>query len=307
MANKSWLKHFKETFHLKTLLISITICIVYILTSDYLVHVMFGKQEYLQTLQNLKGIVSFMSFCFILAWIQQREKKAQEALLLQTRMTSLGQLSASIVHEINNPLQIFALGLDKIHMAHPNEPELEQTLDRMETSLKRIQTTIDVLTRLSRNELLDIHVPVNVCQIIRDAKEFTNHRFSQQIVVYQYLGDQLLKTKGHPGLLTHLFLNLFSNALDAIKDSEGWIKVTGEFKDSNTIRILFENSGHPIPSDQVERIFAPFYTTKARGKGTGLGLFLSSQIISLHNGKFWYDETSEHPKFVIELPVLRVV
>jgi signal transduction histidine kinase len=307
MTNNSWFKLFKDTFHLKTLIISATASIVWILCSDYLVHVIFGKLELLQTLQNFKGILSMMIFCFVLAWVQKREKKAQEALLLQTRMTSLGQLSASIVHEINNPLQIFALGLDKIHMAHPNEAELESTLDRMETSLKRIQTTIDVLTRLSRNELLDTHVPINVFQLIKDAKEFTNHRFSQQIVLYQYSGEKLLKSKGHPGLLTHLFLNLFSNALDAINENEGWIKVTGEFKDQNTIRISFENSGKPIPSDQVEKIFMPFYTTKARGRGTGLGLFLASQIMAIHHGKFWYETTSPHPKFIIELPVLRVI
>ncbi len=220
---------------------------------------------------------------------------------------TLGELSATIVHEINNPLQVIGLGLDKLLIQYPGDHKMGEIVANMEVSLDRLKGTIEVLNRLGRNESVDDFVSVDLAEIIADVKEFLHHRFARLRVPFEINGQarEDLLVKGHPGLLTHLFLNLLSNALDACTgqvEGETWIRVHIGRGDHGQYQIVIENSGKPIPKQVIENLFEPFFTTKERGKGTGIGLSLCRRIVQIHHGKLWYNTGSPHPSFVVELP-----
>lgn len=297
----AWLRQWLD---FKTLFLALSLSAAWILTSDYLVHNIFGHFISIQILQTAKGLFFVTLLSILLAWFHQREKRAQEAIFYQNKLMTLGELSASIVHEINNPLQVIGLGLDKLLLQYPGDEKLKSIVSHMDVSLDRLKGTIEVLNRLGRNEVLDDFTTVNLSQLLEDAKDFLYHRFQRQHVSFKLSGSvelASLEAKGHPGLLTHLFLNLLGNALDACSE-DGWVRVTVSKKSRGKIEIAIENSGLPIPEPILERLFEPFFTTKERGKGMGLGLALCLRIVQIHHGKLWYDRRSEHPKFIIELP-----
>lgn len=300
----------RQWIDFKTFFLGISISALWILTSDYIVHHVLGHFISIQLLQTLKGLFFVTVFSFILAWFHQREKRAQQAVFYQNKLMTLGELSASIVHEINNPLQVIGLGLDKLLLHYPQDEKLKGIVSNMEVSLDRLKGTIEVLNRLGRNEVLDDFSAVNLTELIADAKNFLQHRFQRQGVSFELINSeeeasQKLELKGHPGLLTHLFLNLMGNALDAnagLDHGKGWVKVEAGVNQRGNIVIIFDNCGDPIPDAILERLFEPFFTTKERGKGMGLGLSLCLRIAQIHHGKLWYDRQARWPRFVVELP-----
>ncbi len=298
---------FRQWIDFKTFVLSFSISALWILTSDYLAHNLFRHFIDLQTLQSIKGMVYITAFSVILGVFQQRQKRAQQSLFYRDKLMTLGELSATIVHEINNPLQVIGLGLDKLLIQYPGDKKMGEIVANMEVSLDRLKGTIEVLNRLGRNESVDDFVTVNLGEIIEDVKEFLHHRFARLRVPFEIGGinGEKILVQGHPGLLTHLFLNLLSNALDACAgqaEGEAWVRVGIRKTDSNQLQIVVENSGAPIPKHNLERLFEPFFTTKERGKGTGIGLSLCQRIAQIHHGKLWYNSGSSHPCFVVELP-----
>lgn len=297
----------RQWIDLKTFVLSFSLSALWILTSDYLAHHIFGHFIDIQTLQTAKGIAYITVFSIILGMFQQRQKRAQQSLFYSDKLTTLGELSATIVHEINNPLQVIGLGLDKLLIQYPGDHKMSEIVANMEVSLDRLKGTIEVLNRLGRNESVDDFIAVNLGEIIEDVKEFLHHRFARMRVPFEIGGMNGWEpiVKGHPGLLTHLFLNLLSNALDACsgqEEGQTWIRVGVAKSGTGQVQIVVENSGPPIPGHILENLFEPFFTTKERGKGTGIGLSLCRRIVQVHHGKLWYNSSSSHPCFVIELP-----
>lgn len=298
---------FRQWIDFKTFILSFSISAIWILTSDYLVHHLLGHFIDIQTLQSIKGLFYITVFSLILGMYQQRQKRAQQSLFYKDKLMTLGELSATIVHEINNPLQVIGLGLDKLLIQYPGDHRMSEIVANMEVSLDRLKGTIEVLNRLGRNESVDDFVKVDLGKIIEDVKEFLHHRFARLRVPFEIRGlkESELIVNGHPGLLTHMFLNLLSNALDAVStqaEGQTWIRVQIAKLENGLFQIVVENSGKPIPKHILENLFEPFFTTKERGKGTGIGLSLCRRIVQIHHGKLWYNAGSAHPCFVVELP-----
>jgi len=105
--------------------------------------------------------------------------------------------------------------------------------------------------------------------------------------------------------MIQVLLNLIINSLDAIKNlTEKWIEIEYQVVD-DLLNIIVRDSGHGLDSDIVSKIMNPFFTTKERGQGTGLGLSLSKSIIENHEGRLYYNPDSSNTEFVIELPYMR--
>ena len=101
--------------------------------------------------------------------------------------------------------------------------------------------------------------------------------------------------------LAHVFLNLITNSIDAVKEMESkWISIEAKIS-KNRLKIYFTDSGLGIEKNIAEKIIDPFFTTKKQGEGTGLGLSISSKYISKMNGKLYYKPDSENTQFIMEL------
>ena len=127
------------------------------------------------------------------------------------------------------------------------------------------------------------------------------NRYKKRIEIHKQYG-KLPKAECYPGQLNQVFMNLLSNAIDAIED-KGTITIRTS-KSSGSIRIRIKDDGKGIPEDIRPRIFEPFFTTKEVGEGTGLGLSISHGIIEKHKGSIEViSEVGKGSEFVIELPI----
>lgn len=224
------------------------------------------------------------------------EKDAQ--LIQASKMTTLGEMSAGIAHELNQPLNAIKMGSDFLSMIVGGEGEvpedqLEQVTGQMSEQVDRATEIINTLRQFGRMsdltpEKLDINDPVRAIQkIIGRQMEL------QSIALKLDLGQDLKQIQAHGNRLQQVFFNLVSNARDAInvwsdpEDSdprERQITIR-TFEEDGRVAIAVSDTGVGIDQTQVDKIFEPFFTTKETGKGMGLGLAISYGIVKDYGGE----------------------
>jgi len=279
-------------------------------------------------------------------------KQTQSQLINAEKMSSLGQLVAGVAHEINNPvnfihgnishIQSYSQSLlELIHLYqqyYPNpaldiqekseeidleflQEDLLKVLGSMKLGTDRIRQIVLSLRNFSRMDEADFK-PVDIHEGIDSTLLILQHRLkskSSEIQVVRYYGD-LPEIECYAGQLNQVFMNILTNAIDAIEDQISTITAHG--RDSNlreitisTLVISLNNTdwaeitiadnGLGMPEATKEKIFNPFFTTKAIGKGTGMGMAISYQIITKkHNGDLTCTSTvGVGTQFVVRIPV----
>jgi signal transduction histidine kinase len=261
--------------------------------------------------------------------------ETQSQLVSSEKMASLGVLTAGIAHEINNPVNFIYTGINSL-IKDINElfKILTDLLQKVKESGNEelIQAVKDIENTDDLNELLEI-IPQTIydikvgaeraADIIKGLRNFSRiDRDSKQVAdIHEGIDSSLLllrnKFKNHitvkkeykqiphiecyPGKLNQAFMNILSNAIDAI-EKEGAITIR-TWSDEEQVFVQIEDTGKGISSDVIDKIFDPFFTTKSVGKGVGLGLSITYGIIQEHNGKI--DVKSEQnvgTVFTISLP-----
>lgn len=230
-------------------------------------------------------------------------KKTQKLLITAEKMASLGVLAAGVGHEINNPLNFIKNGIEALAKKLEGEEDEE-----VKTYFRIINEGVDRATNIvrslshfsrkgpSRDERCDIHEIIENCLLI------LHNKIRNRIRVVTNFTDQSAELKGNEGRLHQAIMNIIANAEQAIKN-EGTIKITTERKKDFMV-IWVEDDGEGIPEENLLKISDPFFTTKAPGEGTGLGLFITFSIIEEHGGEI--DVTSsmeEGTRFIIKLPL----
>lgn len=232
----------------------------------------------------------------------QQLRAAQKQLIRTERLTALGEMSAKVAHEINNPLGIIKnyLLLTRRSLID-NEEALEYT-DFVAQEIDRIAQIV--------SELLDFHRPsgfvyreINIVHVLEDVLKLMEHKLSGQDVklIREFEHDDLV-VEASPENLKQVFINVILNACDVMPDG-GFLKVTAKEKGSDVF-LSFCDTGPGIPPDVVPKIFEPFYTTKEPGKGTGLGLSVCYGIIKKHMGSINYNSEVKGGCFEITLPAV---
>lgn len=214
------------------------------------------------------------------------QKQAQEALLRSEKLAAAGRLAASISHEINNPLESVTNLLYLALMDAGLKASTRDYLSQAEQELARVSQITTQTLRFYRQTTNPTSADVGglVDSVLRLLKgRFAN---SQVEVVRQYRATRQLYC--FEGELRQVFTNLISNALDAMAGKPGRLLVrTSEVHKWSTgeagIRVTVADSGSGIGADILQRIFEPFYSTKGN-RGTGLGLWVSREIIAKHHG-----------------------
>ncbi|MEB3341099.1 ATP-binding protein [Okeania sp.] len=263
-------------------------------------------------------------------------QNTQTQLIQTEKMSSLGEMVAGIAHEINNPIN-FIHGnisylqeytqniLDLVSLyeqvypdSHPEiedliteididyiKSDLPQIISSMEIGTDRIQNIVVSLRNFSR--LDESHLKsVDIHEGIDNTLLILNHKLKREIEIVKNYGDLPL-VECYPAQLNQVFMNIISNAIDAILESDIQPKQiviqTGKAA-QDQVFVKIRDNGPGIPPKITDKIFDPFFTTKPTGKGTGLGLSISYQIIQKHRGKI--EVTSELGKgteFAIALPI----
>ena len=226
------------------------------------------------------------------------------------KLASLGEMSAGIAHEINNPLAIIqGISSSLIIKVKGNAISQESIilhLEKIANTTNRISKIIKGLRSISRNAQEDPFELVSVKDITNDVLSLCEQKIKNaQINLMVKIPEDEIFFECSNTQISQVLLNLIGNAQDAIVDIESkWIIL--EFKLINNqsfVECSVTDCGNGISKDIVEKLMQPFFTTKAAGKGTGLGLSISLGIIKAHNGNFYFDESSKNTRFVFEIPL----
>jgi signal transduction histidine kinase len=218
--------------------------------------------------------------------------KLQEHMIVADRLASLGELAASIAHEINNPLAVISEAAGWLR-SRADRPELsaEELREASARALDKIESAVDRAARISRNFLHFARAPdatvrdIDLGELALEVRELTWRAAEADNieVVVTTDEDADLTAETDPYQLRQVLLNLVTNAVQAVeRGGRVEIAVDGA-RDQVTMAVIDDGPG--IPDEHIERIFEPFSTTKEAGHGTGLGLSVSRGIVEKLGGR----------------------
>ena len=214
-------------------------------------------------------------------------QQAQQQLAQAAKLASIGELAGGMAHEINNPItSILALSS---HMAERESatltPRSRKSLQTIVKQAERVANLVGGLLSFSRQSQLHIS-NINVGELLDTALDLVHYRLDDIRVERQYSHDLPL-VQGDSSRLTEVFVNLLTNAVDAMPGGGVLIVRALHSPEDGAVRVEVQDTGLGVKADDLPRIFDPFFTTKAPGRGTGLGLSISHGIVKDHGGEIW--------------------
>lgn len=242
----------------------------------------------------------------------EEKEKTQKQLIQSESLAAIGQLVAGAAHELNNPLasasSLIQTSLESIDKAAlPNHDEVVDDLRFSLKELRRMGEIVSSLLDLSRKTQVYVE-PVLVNLAIDDALRILYNQYKYlPVEIEKNYDENLPVVEGNFANLGQVFINVIKNALQSLPEGKGKITLTTSHdRENDSVVIECRDTGRGIPSTQQKDIFKPFFTTKGVGEGTGLGLYVSHEIIKRHGGSI--DVTSvEHggTSMLIVLPCHR--
>jgi two-component system NtrC family sensor kinase len=231
-------------------------------------------------------------------------ERRQDQLVQGKKMSSLGVLTAGIAHQLNNPLnnistscQIILEELDQCDVEF-----LRKMLTNVEQEVARARDIVKGLLEFSRvREFALKAIPLE--DVVKRSIRLISSQVPPGIdIVDQVPWDLILELDAQR--IQEVFLNLLMNAIQAIKDPPGQIRIAASPDDYHKEAVItVEDTGIGIPKEELDRIFDPFYTTKEVGAGTGLGLSIVYGIIEKHHGRISVESREgEGTRFIIRMP-----
>jgi signal transduction histidine kinase len=238
---------------------------------------------------------------------EQREREHIAMAIHSSKMTTLGEITAGVAHEINNPLHTLtmtcALVQRLLASENPDLPTAREHIEVAKRAIHRMAAIVQELKGFSRQSAHDEPQDTPIATIIRESLDLCHARFASQGIemrVGAVPDGWLVSCK--PSQITQVMLNLLNNASDAIAPlSTRWIAIDVEEQQSCYL-ISVTDSGSGIPGHISDKIMNPFFTTKPPEKGTGLGLSITSTILREHGGALTVDRECANTRFVITLP-----
>ncbi len=230
--------------------------------------------------------------------------RMEEQLLQNEKLTSLGLLAAGVAHEVNTPLAVISNYIQMLARQLPGDDPRHKIIEKIVKQTFRASEIVNNLLNFSRTGASEF-TEVNLNSVVEETLSLVAHPFkSGRVTVMKNLAGELPPVMGSANRLQQVFLNLFMNARDAMP-SGGMLEVRSTCY-NGTVEVEVTDTGVGIPREQLSRVFDPFYTTKAVGRGTGLGLSVSYGIIKEHAGTIDVRSTpGKGTSFRLEFPVAR--
>ncbi len=204
--------------------------------------------------------------------------RTQEQLIQAAKLSSIGELAAGLVHELNQPLNVLGGYVELLREGSLGEKARDRALDVMARAVERMTSMVDNLRTFARGGGPTVTV-VDVATVVNMARELTVGALKRGVRVDC---DPGLTVLGDANRLEQVFINLLANALQCEGDP---VTVTAREVDDERVAIEVADRGPGVPEPLRQRIFEPFFTTKPPGQGTGLGLSVSARIIQDHGGR----------------------
>lgn len=232
-------------------------------------------------------------------------KRREEQLIESRKMAALGNLTAGIAHELNNPLNNISLTTEALidEFDDWGRKEKLKMLDVIATQVERASTTVANLLDFTRRDEESFEDTVLNDVLQSTLKLVANELALNNIAVDLRLHDNLPPIKGNAHGLQQVFLNLILNAAQSMPDG-GRLGVMSSVENS-FIKLAISDTGTGIPQENLDKIFEPFFTTKQVGEGTGLGLSVSYGIIKKHRGTISVEsKLGKGTTFFITIPAI---
>jgi two-component system NtrC family sensor kinase len=212
------------------------------------------------------------------------ERRHLEAILAQSeKLAAVGQLAAGVAHEINNPLTAIIANAQILHRELPPDHDLQESVDLIARAGARAAQVVRNLLDFARKEDYSLGL-TNLNETLERSLELVQHELLSRSVRLDFEPDPelppILASQDH---MQSVWLNLMLNAIDAMDKIPGEIRITTR-RVGDEIHVSISDNGKGIPPERLSRVFEPFYTTKAPGRGTGLGLSVSHRIVKQHGG-----------------------
>ncbi|MFY0673184.1 MAG: GHKL domain-containing protein [Bacteroidia bacterium] len=250
-------------------------------------------------------------------------KETQAQLIQSEKLASLGQLTAGIAHEINNPINFVKAGIESLKLeledvkklittpsenaaSKTNEDDLGEMINEIEAIAQGITNganrTAEIVKglRVYARTSDEGKTSFNVKESIENTLLLLKNSYKDRVEITTSF-DRKTVIDGYGQKLDQVFMNLISNAIQAI-ENQGKIEIT-TLESDEQVKVKITDSGFGISEDQINRIFDPFYTTKEVGEGTGLGLAISMGIVKEHNGSIDVQSEPGKTTFTVTLPL----
>jgi signal transduction histidine kinase len=240
------------------------------------------------------------------------ELKESESMLVQAeKLSSLGQMSAGIIHEINNPLNYVKTNLYSMRtfvkmLPEDDREDFQEVVADVEEGLERVVQIVQDLRSFAVKDKVQ-YQEVNLANVVATSARLLGNRLSR--ISFESTVSDSLVIEGNSNQLCQVFVNFFQNALDALSEmdrenEDGFLKVSCE-SNEDWISIHFRDNGCGISEENREKIFDPFFTSKEVGHGMGLGLSICYRILNQHGVKMELEsEVGKGTHFTLSFPVV---
>jgi signal transduction histidine kinase len=231
--------------------------------------------------------------------------RAQSSLVRAEKMASIGQLVAGIAHEINNPVNAIANTVgplkDALEEGAPEPEDLQHMIRVIQNGARRTKEIVQALHNYSRTDDERL-VEFDLNRGLDDSLELLRHHLKGAIEVDRNYGE-VGRIRGHAGQLNQVFMNLLTNAAQALAGREGAKIDVVTKRQGEHIVIEVGDNGPGIPEEILPKIFDPFFTTKEVGQGSGLGLSIVHGIVERHGGTIEVESAlGKGTTFTVTLP-----
>ncbi len=232
--------------------------------------------------------------------VTEREELARK-LVQADKLSSIGLLAAGVAHEVNTPLAVISTYAQMLAKQVSEDDQKSKLLEKIAKQTFRASEIVNSLLNFSRTSPTE-YTDLDLNRVIRETSSLVDHQFQKTGVDTRLiLAEDLPVMRGNAGKLQQVFLNLFINARDAMP--AGGTLTVRTWSENGFAHVEVADTGQGIPSENLARIYDPFFSTKGPKKGTGLGLAITYGIVQEHNGIIEVDSAlGRGTRFRLEFP-----
>lgn len=238
--------------------------------------------------------------------VEGAKQRLEEQLQLSSRLAAIGELSAGVAHEINNPLAAIK-GFSELLLARYDLDEaVKSDVEAISKEAQRAtKITQNLLSFARRHEPEKCFISINEA-LAKSLDLCAYHMKVNNIDMAVEFDPELPKTMADFLQMQQVFVNIIVNAEQAMAEAHGKGRLTVKTQNvDNFIRVSFTDNGPGIPEGNLKRVFDPFFTTKEVGKGTGLGLSICYGLVEAHGGRIYaMSREGEGATFIVEIPIV---
>jgi len=228
-------------------------------------------------------------------------KRLEMQLQHAQKMEAIGTIASGVAHNFRNTLTGILVNSQVLQENYPEEDELMEVVGRIDSSVKRGAQLVDRLMQFSRKETKKEFQPVDLVAVLTETYQIVRKSFDKKIDIRFNLPPSALVMGDHASL-SQVFMNLFTNARDAIADG-GVIDVEAK-AGKKIVEVRVADTGEGMAAEVCKKCFDPFFTTKEVGKGTGLGLSTTYGIVKSHDGEITVEsEKGKGTSFTLRFPI----